>query len=92
MPSTMKQQPKLTPQTEATHTEDELDAAIDESVKAVLLSKAKTGNANSFLGLAELGKRLKITAEPDLSSKIDDYLYGDDSSNVDDAKGSRTKG
>ncbi len=33
-----------------------------------------TGEA--LLGLAELGRKLGIEAEPDFSSRIDDFLYG----------------
>ena len=33
---------------------------------------------DSLLRLAKLGERLKVKAPPDLSTRIDDYLYGDE--------------
>jgi hypothetical protein len=32
----------------------------------------------ALLGLAELGERLHVEAPSDLSTRIDDYLYGDE--------------
>ena len=48
-----------------------LDIGLKVSRK---LSQEKTGNA--LLRLAKLGERLPIKAPPALSSRIDDYLYG----------------
>lgn len=56
---------------------DILREALEIGLKK--MQEPKKGNAEVFLGLAELGKKLKIKAEPNFSSKIDDFLYGNDS-------------
>lgn len=38
----------------------------------------QSGNADGLLALAQLGERLGIRDERDAASRIDDYLYGDD--------------
>lgn len=49
-----------------------LDAALEAS------KATQKGNAGqALLNLAELGKRLGMTGPTDLSTHLDDYLYGD---------------
>ena len=51
-----------------------------------LLSSALSANQNTsretageaLLRLARLGEKLQVKAQPDLSSRIDDILYGDE--------------
>ena len=50
--------------------------ATGEQATSLHPSQETTGNA--LLRLADLGKRLQIKGPTDLSSKIDDYLYGED--------------
>ena len=54
-------------------------AIIREALEIGLrqMQEENSGNANVFLGLIELGKKMKISAPSDFSMKIDDYLYGD---------------
>src|SRR5690348_639149 len=42
-----------------------------------LVQPKKLGNARGLLALAELGQRLNVQAPADLSTHLDDYLYGD---------------
>lgn len=41
------------------------------------LQSEHKGNAKVFMGLIKLGKKLKVQGPKNLSSDIDDYLYGD---------------
>jgi hypothetical protein len=51
---------------------------IRDSIEAGLeAKKPQQTTGEALLGLAELGKRLGATGPTDLSSRIDDYLYGD---------------
>ena len=38
--------------------------------------KNESGTVGGLLALAELGKELDIKTPPDLSTRLDDYLYG----------------
>ena len=40
------------------------------------LQQGQRGNADVFLGLGVLGKKLDIHLPSDLSTNVDDYLYG----------------
>jgi hypothetical protein len=40
--------------------------------------KAQESTGDALLRLAKLGERLHVKAPTDLSSRIDDYLYGDE--------------
>ena len=40
-------------------------------------SKGRETTGDALLRLARLGERLRVKAPADLSSRIDDYLYGD---------------
>lgn len=53
---------------------------IREKLHAGILrdEKKQPTAGEALLGLAELGKKLNIHLEPDFSSKIDDYLYGEE--------------
>ncbi len=42
------------------------------------MNKNHSGTVNGLLALADLGKKLNIQAPADLSTRIDDYLYGDE--------------
>jgi NADH dehydrogenase/NADH:ubiquinone oxidoreductase subunit G len=49
---------------------------LDAGLKAT--SRAHTSNAGqALLDLAKLGKKLGMTGPTDLSTNLDDYLYGD---------------
>ncbi len=51
---------------------------IRELLRAGLTQQKPAQTAGeALLGLAKLGKELGIRAEPEFSSRIDDYLYGD---------------
>ena len=50
----------------------ELGANVPAASKASIRETA----GDALLRLAELGKELKVTGPVDLSSRIDDYLYG----------------
>ncbi len=52
-----------------------LREAVERGLREI---NSEQGNAKALLGLAELGKRLNLKADPDFSMKIDDFLYGDD--------------
>jgi hypothetical protein len=52
---------------------NDLDTLVVQKGKA---NPESTGDA--LLRLAKLGKKLQIKAPADLSSRIDDYLYGDE--------------
>ena len=41
-------------------------------------SARRESTGDALLRLAKLGERLKVHAPADLSSRIDDYLYGDE--------------
>jgi hypothetical protein len=52
---------------------------IRELLRRGIATQRRQGNAGAaLLGLAKLGERFGAKAPPDLSSRIDDYLYGDD--------------
>ncbi len=56
------------------------EAQIVREALADKLTQQTTMTAgNALLGLAQLGKDLGIQGPPDMSSKIDDYLYGNES-------------
>ena len=55
--------------------DDKVVAVLSPVVKKVRATKESTGDA--LLRLAKLGKKLQLKAPADLSSRIDDYLYGD---------------
>jgi len=46
--------------------------------KAISLTPTQETTGNALLRLANLGKRLQLKGPADLSSKIDEYLYGED--------------
>jgi hypothetical protein len=51
---------------------------IREAVTTGLQANQRpTSTGDALLGLAALGRKLNLRAEPEFSSKIDDYLYGD---------------
>lgn len=49
--------------------------ALDHGLKHIYTKK--NSGVEGLLALVELGKKLKIKAPADLSSRLDDYLYGD---------------
>lgn len=67
----------------------ELQAKREKKQEAVLIRelldaglkasrRVRRGNAGqALLDLTKLGKRLKMTGPTDLSTNLDDYLYGD---------------
>lgn len=68
----VKLKAKITKQSEAKIIRQALEIGLPQ-VKA----KPK-GNADGLIALAKLGERLNIKGPPDLSRRIDDYLYGDE--------------
>lgn len=54
---------------------DILREALEIGLKK--MQEPKKGNANVFLGLAELGKKLKLDLPANFSTTVDDFLYGD---------------
>jgi hypothetical protein len=40
--------------------------------------RKQTSNASGLQALVDLGKKYNIQAPPDMSRRIDDYLYGDE--------------
>ena len=72
----------LVEEVEATKTPRELKR--DDKVVAVLSPVVQKGKANqestgdALLRLAKLGEKLQVKAPADVSSRIDDYLYGDE--------------
>jgi hypothetical protein len=50
-----------------------LNKALDATRK---INRETTGEA--LLRLAKLGEKLQVKAQPDLSARIDDILYGDE--------------
>jgi hypothetical protein len=71
----------LVEEVEATKTPRELKR--DDKVVAVLSPVVQKARANhestgdALLRLAKLGEKLQLKAPADVSSRIDDYLYGD---------------
>jgi hypothetical protein len=51
-------------------------AVLSPVVQKARATQESTGEA--LLRLAKLGKKLQLKAPADLSSRIDDYLYGDE--------------
>ena len=50
-------------------------AALDLGLEA--LRKQRAGTASGLQALVDLGKKYNLQGPPDLSRRIDDYLYGD---------------
>jgi uncharacterized protein (DUF433 family) len=49
-----------------------------ERARALPATIATRPAGEALLGLAKLGEELSFTGPPDLSARIDDYLYGDE--------------
>jgi hypothetical protein len=45
--------------------------------KGLQANRQPTSTGEALLGLAALGRKLNLQAEPDFLSRIDDYLYGE---------------
>ena len=50
---------------------------LDEGLSTTA-QKTRVSTGDAFLRLAKIGKELGATGPADLSSRIDDYLYGED--------------
>jgi len=46
--------------------------------KSTVQQKNRESTGEALLRLAKLGEKLQVKAQPDLSSRIDDILYGDE--------------
>jgi hypothetical protein len=55
--------------------DDKVVAVLSPVVQKARATQESTGDA--LLRLAKLGEKLHVKAPADLSSRIDDYLYGD---------------
>lgn len=73
----IKLQAKREKKREAEVIRDLLNKGLD-AAKSTNTSRETTGEA--LLRLAKLGAKLQVRAPADLSSRIDDYLYGDEQS------------
>jgi GAF domain-containing protein len=67
---------KLRAQRENKHEAEVIRELLDRGFNA-LQSTIRETTGDALLRLAKLGEKLQVKAPADLSSRIDDYLYGD---------------
>ena len=58
--------------------EAEVIRELLDTGRKVSCSTHQESTGNALLRLAKLGEKLQVKAPSDLSSRIDDYLYGDE--------------
>jgi hypothetical protein len=68
---------KLRAKREDKHEAEVIRELLNSALSATRNTSAET-TGEALLRLAKLGEKLQVKAQPDLSARIDDILYGDE--------------